>query len=387
MSCYSVAADQRARRPEVEVLSLEENQMSFEVKKTDASMANALRRVIIAEVVTMAIDLVTFEENTSCIDDEIIAHRLGLIPIKYAFKPGKTKLREDVSNDEAAAMSSERDIQRRFRFTRDCDCDGYCDWCACTFKLHVKYDEVIKNVPEHEKNQPYTVTSINLESDDPDVFPVHFVSERERNTSSEPGIAIVKLAKGQEIKLSCIAKLGRVARRPNRLKIATETREPHRRRERAREPQTHAKPPRRRCGKEHAKWTPVSKCVFRPKPTISWDDNAVRALPPNLRNIIVDVCPAGVLGYADDRDRTEIVVKNEAAILDFTKDIQDLTKQLSPQNKPMFHASASTTDFVFEVESLGGVPVDDCVLCGLNEIKRKLTNLQVAVAEVAAEQA
>ena len=349
MSCYSVAADQRARRPEVEVLSLEENQMSFEVKKTDASMANALRRVIIAEVVTMAIDLVTFEENTSCIDDEIIAHRLGLIPIKYAFKPGKTKLREDVSNDEAAAMSSERDIQRRFRFTRDCDCDGYCDWCACTFKLHVKYDEVIKNVPEHEKNQPYTVTSINLESDDPDVFPVHFVSERERNTSSEPGIAIVKLAKGQEIKLSCIAKLG--------------------------------------CGKEHAKWTPVSKCVFRPKPTISWDDNAVRALPPNLRNIIVDVCPAGVLGYADDRDRTEIVVKNEAAILDFTKDIQDLTKQLSHQNKPMFHASASTTDFVFEVESLGGVPVDDCVLCGLNEIKRKLTNLQVAVAEVAAEQA
>jgi DNA-directed RNA polymerase II subunit RPB3 len=349
MSCYSVAADQRARRPEVEVLSLEENQMSFEVKKTDASMANALRRVIIAEVVTMAIDLVTFEENTSCIDDEIIAHRLGLIPIKYAFKPGKTKLREDVSNDEAAAMSSERDIQRRFRFTRDCDCDGYCDWCACTFKLHVKYDEDIKNVPEHEKNQPYTVTSINLESDDPDVFPVHFVSERERNTSSEPGIAIVKLAKGQEIKLSCIAKLG--------------------------------------CGKEHAKWTPVSKCVFRPKPTISWDDNAVRALPPNLRNIIVDVCPAGVLGYADDRDRTEIVVKNEAAILDFTKDIQDLTKQLSPQNKPMFHASASTTDFVFEVESLGGVPVDDCVLCGLNEIKRKLTNLQVAVAEVAAEQA
>ena len=387
MSCYSVAADQRARRPEVEVLSLEENQMSFEVKKTDASMANALRRVIIAEVVTMAIDLVTFEENTSCIDDEIIAHRLGLIPIKYAFKPGKTKLREDVSNDEAAAMSSERDIQRRFRFTRDCDCDGYCDWCACTFKLHVKYDEVIKNVPEHEKNQPYTVTSINLESDDPDVFPVHFVSERERNTSSEPGIAIVKLAKGQEIKLSCIAKLGRVARRPNRLEIATETDESHRRRERAREPRNHAKPPRRRCGKEHAKWTPVSKCVFRPKPTISWDDNAVRALPPNLRNIIVDVCPAGVLGYADDRDRTEIVVKNEAAILDFTKDIQDLTKQLSPQNKPMFHASASTTDFVFEVESLGGVPVDDCVLCGLNEIKRKLTNLQVAVAEVAAEQA
>ena len=90
--------------------------MSFEVKKTDASMANALRRVIIAEVVTMAIDLVTFEENTSCIDDEIIAHRLGLIPIKYAFKPGKTKLKEPLLyNGEFLVDWRERDIQRKSR--------------------------------------------------------------------------------------------------------------------------------------------------------------------------------------------------------------------------------------------------------------------------------
>ena len=154
--------------------------MSFEVKKTDASMANALRRVIIAEVVTMAIDLVTFEENTSGIDDEIIAHRLGLIPIKYAFKPGKTKLRRMSATTRRRPCRRNATSSARSDFTRDCDCDGYCDWCACTFKLHVKYDEVIKNVPEHEKNQPYTVTSINLESGDPDVFPVHFVSRKEK---------------------------------------------------------------------------------------------------------------------------------------------------------------------------------------------------------------
>ena len=47
--------------------------MQFEVKGTDTSTANALRRVIIGEVVTLAIDLVTFEENTSCINDEVIA--------------------------------------------------------------------------------------------------------------------------------------------------------------------------------------------------------------------------------------------------------------------------------------------------------------------------
>lgn len=67
-------------------------------------------------------------------------------------------------------------------------------------------------------------------------------------------------------------------------------------------------------------------------------------------------------------------------------DITDVTKSLSATGKTMFHARASATDFVFDVESLGGIPVDDVVLCGLNEIKRKLSNLQDAVTAIAAEQ-
>lgn len=44
--------------------SPENHQLAFDIKNIDLSIANSLRRVIISEVPTMAIDLVDFENNT-----------------------------------------------------------------------------------------------------------------------------------------------------------------------------------------------------------------------------------------------------------------------------------------------------------------------------------
>ena len=54
---------------------------SFSLVGVDASIANALRRIMIAEVPTVAIETVFFDNNTSVVQDEVLAHRLGLVPL------------------------------------------------------------------------------------------------------------------------------------------------------------------------------------------------------------------------------------------------------------------------------------------------------------------
>lgn len=60
-----------------------DNYLEFLVSGVDLSFINALRRIIISEVETWAIEYVVFENNTTVIHDEMLAHRIGLIPIKY----------------------------------------------------------------------------------------------------------------------------------------------------------------------------------------------------------------------------------------------------------------------------------------------------------------
>jgi DNA-directed RNA polymerases I and III subunit RPAC1 len=48
----------------------------------DAAISNAFRRILLSEVATIAIEKVYIYNNTSVIQDEVLAHRLGLIPLK-----------------------------------------------------------------------------------------------------------------------------------------------------------------------------------------------------------------------------------------------------------------------------------------------------------------
>jgi len=65
----------------INVLESSDDDLVFELIGCDASFANALRRILLAEVPTVAIENVYMWNNTSIIHDEVLAHRLGLIPI------------------------------------------------------------------------------------------------------------------------------------------------------------------------------------------------------------------------------------------------------------------------------------------------------------------
>lgn len=146
--------------------------VKFELSNTDLSFANSLRRVMLAEIPTLAIDLVEIEENSSVLADEFIAHRLGLIPLN------------------AEGIDS-------LLYSRDCDCEEYCENCSVKLVLQAKCttsDETMHVwardlVPAGDRANQVLGTPVIKDEDG-------------------HGPIILKLREHQEIKLECIAKKG-----------------------------------------------------------------------------------------------------------------------------------------------------------------------------------
>lgn len=67
---------------DVEVLGTAGSQFRLIARGVDPSLINAIRRTVMADVMIPAIDRVFIAENSGVIYDEILAHRMGLVPLK-----------------------------------------------------------------------------------------------------------------------------------------------------------------------------------------------------------------------------------------------------------------------------------------------------------------
>ena len=148
--------------PSIKMLKVSKYTIQFELYNTDLAIANSLRRIMIAEVPTMAIDLIELRENTSALHDEFIGHRLGLVPL--------------ASDQIDSYVTSE-----------ECACQRMCNKCSVTYRLSstcpVDRDQML-------------VTSENIRATDPDCPIVPVIYEDDSGAQEDP-ISVMLLSRNQ----------------------------------------------------------------------------------------------------------------------------------------------------------------------------------------------
>ncbi len=143
---------------DVKLVDKGKNHIALLFKDTAPVFLNTIRRIILDEVPVMAIEDVEVRKNTSILYDEMIAHRLGLVPLTTDLKS--------------------------YNLPDQCKCEGKgCARCQVTFTL--------------EGKGPGIVYASDLKSSDSSVKPVF------------PKTPIVELLKGQQIELEAVAVLGK----------------------------------------------------------------------------------------------------------------------------------------------------------------------------------
>ncbi|KZV69522.1 hypothetical protein PENSPDRAFT_652275 [Peniophora sp. CONT] len=194
--------------PTVRIRELLKDRVDFVLENVDLAFANSLRRVMMADIPTVAIDMVEVQQNTTVLPDEFISHRLGMIPLVSA------------NCDEA------------IRYNRDCTCSTACQNCAVELRLNVSCsgEGTLDVTSDH-------IDVVRKQEWDGEFYEDgEEVAKRVENFGApvgkgEPGnqpVLICKLRKGQTITVRCIAKKG--------------------------------------LAKEHAKWSPCSAVSFEYDP-------------------------------------------------------------------------------------------------------------------------
>ena len=207
----------RQRHPKVRLIKINSEVCKFQLTDTDPDIANALRRVMIAEVPTVAIDLVEIEVNTTVLNDEFIAHRLGLIPLV-----------SDVVEQMISPFEGDGNFQ---------EIDFHLD-------VHCTSDDT-QNITSQDLRREINPEYPELES----IRPVD---------DGQRGILIVKMRKGQELKLKAKARKG--------------------------------------IGKDHAKWSPVATARFKYVPEITLDEQGLADLSDREKVELATSDPTGTFG-------------------------------------------------------------------------------------------
>lgn len=248
------------RKPKMNVTHAAPNLVKFTLTETDVSVANALRRIILAEVPTLAIDTVNIEDNESVIFDEFLAHRMGLLPMT-SHKVG------DIPPDPGYVEY------------KNCTCFDGCPFCTVEFRLDVGNDEDkvltvthfdVENTGKYKRANASPIEEVKMvPSRNPEV--------EEQTDIKENGIIIAKLKKDQHLRFLCHARKG--------------------------------------IPKYHAKFMPVATVLYQFEPIIKTDRQMLDGLSLDDRIDFVQSCPRKVFDL-DIEDNVQIARKEDCIFCD-----------------------------------------------------------------------
>ena len=321
------------------------DELVLEFNNADVSFVNALRRILLSEIPTVAIETVFMWNNTSIIHDEVLAHRLGLIPIhmdprrlqsfeqtigtdeegvstdrntivfRLSIVCSNEEKEEDLRQREKAAKSQAAAIPPKVPAADDDDSDDDVVISkgdnpameeAATAAASAKGKD--KNIPK----RPYTK---HVYSGDLAWVPQGDQEERLKNSDIRPlvdDILIAKLRPGQEIELECHARVG--------------------------------------IGKDHAKYSPVATASYR----LFTEVELLAPVYDDLAEELVHVYEPGVFELVPtDPKKDAPGTRVKAKVCNPYACTMSRNYMRNPQLAKSIRMTRIPTRFIFSIESVG----------------------------------
>ncbi|KAI1761873.1 DNA-directed RNA polymerase [Hypoxylon sp. FL1150] len=306
----------------------------FSLIGIDASIANAFRRILISEIPTLAIDIVYIHNNTSVIQDEVLAHRLGLIP----FTGSKTGLRD--------LRFWRKPVEGEDAYATTYDSNTIC------LKLQVKCTHN-KDAPANSKDPKELYHNAHVYAKDLTFEPMglqekHFIGD-DVIRPVNPDILIAKMRPNQEIDLEIHMHKG--------------------------------------YGWDHAKWSPVATASYRLMPTITITKPIIGAEAEKFANCFME----GVIGL-EPVTRKEARTKDsgyeghegemKAVVKDPMRDTVSREVLRHPEFEGKVKLGRRRDHFIFSIESTGQWDSDELFLESVKTLKKKCQVLRPQVTNM-----
>lgn len=305
---------------------------SFSLVGLDASLANAFRRILIAEIPTLAVENVYIENNTSVIQDEVLAHRLGLIP----FNGGREGLHNFL----------------KWHKKPDPGEDPYAncfDWNTVRLELNVTCSHN-KDAAPGETDPTRAFHNANVYARDIVFVPtgkqVDYFSGHDAIRPVNPDILIAKLRPRQTINLSMHMHKG--------------------------------------IGADHAKFSPVATSSYRLMPTIAITkpilgpdaDKFARCFPEGVIRLAKVSKKEAAQAGTDYHGRAG---ETKAVVADPMKDTVSRECLRHPEFEGKVRLGRKRDHFIFSIESTGQWDSDELFLEAVKHLKLKSKRLEQQV--------